>query len=192
MNMQTAKMDERSKEAVTIREKALAEVEQLKAEKAELLAQLEASKAARTDSQRTEMSPVRREEQTALSDSPPLNMEVYGKISGQHLLIVVDQDGDVERHQNRGYHFCEFGEIGTNSRKGVDAGEDNRISWHSGTDEGGKPYRSYLMKIDEQYWKEQEAKKQSFAERNNAELKRRALADGDGRYTPTQGINLRN
>jgi hypothetical protein len=188
--MTQPKMDERSKEAVTQREKALAEVEVLKAELAKAKSEIEATKSARTDSQRTEMSTVRREEEFELKDGPSLHMEVYGEIPGYHMHIVVDQDGDIERQLHRGYNFVEFGEVPTNSRKSFDASSDNRISWHSGTDESGQSYRSYLMKMENELWERYDNRRNADTNAQYAQLKGQALNNGEGRYVPAVGLNL--
>jgi hypothetical protein len=188
-----AKLDGRSKEARDASAaKDKSDLAVAMAELAKVKAELEATKFARTDTQRTEMSTVRREEHVKLTDGPALNMAVWGEIPGYSMYKAVDQDGEVERLLHVGYEFVRFGEVPTNASKGFDASADDRISWHSGTDEGGRSYRTYLMKMAIERYQERVATRDAVEERNTAELKGRVIANGEGRYQPTRGLNIIN
>ena len=114
-----------------------------------------------------------------------LNMQVFGEISGYKMHIQPDIDGGLEYQLHRGFTYVEHGEVETNARKiGESNGEDNRISWFAGTDEGGRPYRAYLMKIEESLWQEI----QDYYEEQNSAYEDQIIAgqvgNVDSRYQP--------
>jgi len=152
---------------------------------------IEVEAIARTPSQRENASPVRRKERISLSGQRP-NFEVFGEIPGYRLYGFVDLDGRLELAQQAGYEFVKPGEVKVGARVVADKDADGRISWHSGTREDGSSYRTYLMKIEQEYWEENQQEIQDQVDSMESQIKAGTINNVESRYIPTGGIKIQH
>lgn len=148
---------------------------------------------ARSQTQRDNTSPVRRKERISLGVARP-NFEVFGEIPGYHLHGFNDIDGRLEVAQLAGYQFVRPGEVDVGARVVADKDADGRISWHSGTREDGSSYRTYLMKIELEYWEENQQDVQDQNDQIEAEIRAGNISNVESRYVPskTGGIKIQH
>lgn len=74
-----------------------------------------------------------------------------------------DQDGRVERAQEAGYEFVTPAEVGGVGDREVHSGNtdlNSKVSRVVGRAEGNQPIRAYLMKLQREWYEEDQAKKQ--------------------------------
>ena len=146
----------------------------------------------RSESQREEAAPVRRKERISLGAVRP-NFEIFGDIPGYHLHGFVDLDGRLELALLGGYEFVRPGEVKVGARVVADKDADGRISWHSGTREDGSSYRTYLMKIEQEYWEENQQDIQDQNDNYESQIRAGNVGDVESRYIPqrTGGISIK-
>lgn len=183
------KVDKRSKAYRDAQAKAETKVEA----KAEAKVEQKVEVIARSESQRENASPVRRKERISLSGQRP-NFEVFGEIPGYRLYGFVDLDGRLELAQQAGYEFVRPGEVQVGARVVADKDADGRISWHSGTREDGSSYRTYLMKIEQEYWDENQDEIQTQIDEMESQIREGSISNVESRYIPnkTGGIKIQH
>ena len=147
---------------------------------------------ARSQIQREEKSEVRRKSRINLGATRP-NFEIFGEIPGYHLHGFVDIDGRLELAQQGGYEFVRPGEVQVGARVVADKDADGRISWHSGTREDGSSYRTYLMKIEQEYWEENQEAIQDQNDNYESQIRAGNIGSVESRYIPqkTGGISIK-
>lgn len=146
----------------------------------------------RSESQRENASPTRRKERISLGATRP-NFEIFGEIPGYHLHGFADIDGRLELAQLGGYEFVRPGEVQVGARVVADKDADGRISWHSGTREDGSSYRTYLMKIEQEYWEENQQEVQDQNDQYESQILAGNIGSVESRYVPqkTGGISIK-
>lgn len=148
---------------------------------------------ARSQSQRDNSSSIRRKERISLGLARP-TFEIFGEIPGYHLHGFVDIDGRLELAQMGGYEFVKPGEVDVGARVVADKDADGRISWHSGTREDGSSYRTYLMKIELEYWQQNQQDVQDQSDQYETEIRAGNISNVESRYIPskTGGIKIQH
>lgn len=97
-------------------------------------------------------------------------LDVPNQIPGYHLHIFNDEGNRIAEAQAAGYTFVRPSEVGVQPKQGDDI-SDERVSWLVGTDDGGRPIRGYLMKIEQEYWEEDYRESQKPVDEVEAVLK---------------------
>lgn len=97
-----------------------------------------------------------------------------------------DEAGRIEAARNAGYeHVMES--------TGID-GEEKPVSMVVGVAENGHPLKAYYMEIPEKFYREDQQAKQKEVDRVDDAILRGNIegkVGDDGRYVPSQGINIR-
>ena len=118
-----------------------------------------------------------------------LKLTVPKAIPGFHLYWAND-DGEVDQLIEEGFDLVRPSEMGTDAsrrlQRRVVADEDiaDSYSRHVGTREDGSPLRAYLMKCADAVWDDRQAMKLSQADAWDSAIRRGAVENVEGRYTP--------
>lgn len=118
-------------------------------------------------------------------------MAVKDKQDGYVYRWINDTVGRIQDAQNGGYEFVANAVVGegdiTNRNQSV--GSD-RVSRIVGKDDNGNPTTAYLMRIKQEWYKEDQGNKQKVLDDLDAALKRGQAKPVDNGYIPAQGINI--
>lgn len=122
---------------------------------------------------------------------PRAKLTVQNKEPGYAYRWINDAPGRIAQAQQAGYEFVTDGQTTTG-----DTGESNtdlgtQVSAIVGTHEDGSTMRAYLMRIPEQYYREDQAMKQSEIDKIDESVRQGAIGKehGDGHtYIPDRGI----
>lgn len=118
-----------------------------------------------------------------------LKLTVPTTIAGFHLYWAND-DGEVDQLIEEGFELVRPEEMGTEASRRLNRRvvSDNDIadsySRHVGTKEDGSSLRAYLMKIPDALWEERQAMKLAQADAWDSAIRKGAVENVDGRYTP--------
>ena len=116
-------------------------------------------------------------------------------IKGFHLHIFNDTPGRIDKAIAGGYTFVSPDEVGGTRENVVSRNTDlgDKVRFLAGTaDDGRTPLYSYLLKIkDEWYEEDQNAIQAKTHEIDDAIKNGRSAGNTDGTYTPQGGISLR-
>lgn len=118
-----------------------------------------------------------------------LKLTVPRDIPGYHLYWAND-DGEVDQLVEEGFDLVRPSEMGTEASKRlqrrvvVDEDIADSYSRHVGHKADGTPLRAYLMKIPEQQWEDRQAMKNAQADAYDTAIRRGAVENVEGRYTP--------
>jgi len=95
------------------------------------------------------------------------------KLEGYVLRWINDRGNRLHNAQQGGWQFTNTDEVGHvgDSATSNNANEGSYVSWPVGTKEDGKPMRAYLMKIKEEFYREDQAAKQKEVDRTDAAMK---------------------
>lgn len=107
---------------------------------------------------------------------------------------VNNHPGRLQKALNGGYEFVEDAtlEVGTGSISG-NAEHNSRVSRLVGKDDKGEPLYAFLMKIKREWYEEDQATKQAAIDEVDDAIRNGNFAekDGDARYIPREGINIK-
>lgn len=118
-----------------------------------------------------------------------LKLSVPQDIPGFHLYWAND-DGEVDQLIEEGFELVRPTEMGTEAsrrlQRRVVADEDiaDSYSRHVGHKEDGSALRAYLMKISDEKWEDRQAMKLAQADAWDSAIRKGAVENVDGRYTP--------
>jgi hypothetical protein len=113
-------------------------------------------------------------------------LEVTKLIPGYRLVWVNDLDGRLDQALEGGYEFVSPEEVGRKVRDG------NKVYEHAGTDKQGAPYKTYLMKILQEWYEEDQKPEKAHLDEIDKAIKGGTVGANanDGRYVPKNGIKL--
>ncbi len=109
---------------------------------------------------------------------PQTRLGVDVQIPGYKLYWTNDEGGAIERAQAGGYQFVTPAEIGGSSKES----QEKRLV---GIHKDGSPMYAYLMKIEQEFWDEDQAALQRIQDQFDHDIQRGSLeaVPGDNRYS---------
>ena len=105
---------------------------------------------------------------------------------GFHYRWVNDEPGRIGQAIEGGYQFVDPNEVAREPR------EDNKTREYAGLKADGSPMFTYLMKIPQEYYEEDQAVSQGHLDNIDKAIRGGSLdrTPGDNRYIPKQGIKF--
>jgi hypothetical protein len=118
---------------------------------------------------------------------PRSKLAVNVVIPGKHLHWINDSAGRIFEAEQGGYEFVTPQEIGSSDR-------ETQVRKLVGRNEDGSPLYAYLMKIDQEWYEEDQQIIQNQLDDIDAAMKQGRFEEkpGDRRYVPTSGISIKN
>lgn len=123
-------------------------------------------------------------------------LRVAHSIEGYHLHIFNDEPGRIDQALDVGYEFVKLDEVGGVSTNVVSRNTDigDKVRFLVGTMANNEPQYAYLMKIQNEYYEEDQASLQSKNDAVDDAIRGgRLMKEGhstEGFYTPREGIKL--
>lgn len=123
-------------------------------------------------------------------------LRIGNQIDGYHLHILNDTPGRIDQALSAGYEFVSPDEVGGVANNVVSRNTDlgDKVRFLVGTGTNNEPMYAYLMKIELDLYKEDQAALQSKNDRVDAAIRGgKALAEGqtsEGVYIPREGIKM--
>lgn len=120
-------------------------------------------------------------------------------IAGYHAHWMNDYPGRILQAQDAGYSFVEKEEAAITSNDlaggsiGVGSDMGSRVSQVVGKNEDGSPLRAYLMKIPNEYYKEDQLASQAHVDNVHEAMKQgKQSVDGDGSNRYVKSMNMKS
>lgn len=118
---------------------------------------------------------------------PRSKLTVNVEVQGKHLHWINDSAGRVFEAQQGGYEFVTPQEIGSSDK-------ETQVRRLVGRNEDGSALYAYLMKIDQEWYEEDQAFIQSQLDSLDDAMRQGRFEEkpGDRRYVPSGGISIKN
>ena len=125
--------------------------------------------------------------------STRLKLEVTGNIPGYHLHWVNDSPGRIAQAEEGGYQFVEKGELSMSYNNVTSRDKDlgSRMQVLVGTNEDGSPLYAYLMKLQQDWYEEDQQAGQSQIDTVDASIRGGTVEKVTNKYIPS-GMSIKS